>query len=376
MGHPHNFFLMMNKMVVANLVHRPTRSFIATSAIALEVVMILMVVALFYGLLNGSKDSQLGVGADLMVTPPGASSLIGMSGAPMSIKVGDVLRRTAHVVSAVPVVWWFTSKPLEIIYGIDLASYDTLPPKFRYLSGGPFQGPNDVIVDDFFADMNHKKVGDTIEILAHDFRISGIVPHGKGCRKCLPLATLQDLVSAEGRVSIFYLKLDDPANADQVEKEIQEIPGMEKYSVRSMPEFLSTMTPDNLPGFDLAIKIVIGVAMVVGFLVIFQSMYTAVMERTREIGILKSLGASKWYIVNVVLRETVLLAVVGIIAGIVISMVTRRVIMFERPVLRLFWSNEWVLRATVIAIVGALAGALYPALKAAQRDPIDALAYE
>jgi putative ABC transport system permease protein len=151
---------------------------------------------------------------------------------------------------------------------------------------------------------------------------------------------------------------------------------MEKYSVRSMPEFLSTMTPDNLPGFDLAIRIVIGVAVVVGFLVIFQSMYTAVMERTREIGILKSLGASKWYIVNVVLRETLLLAVAGIVAGIIISLVTRRAIMFEKPVLRLFWSYEWALRASVIALVGALAGALYPALKAAQRDPIDALAYE
>jgi putative ABC transport system permease protein len=367
---------MMNKMVVANLVHRPTRSLIATSAIALEVTMILLVVALFYGLLNGSKESQLGVGADLMVMPPGASSLIGMSGAPISIKVGDVLRRVPHVVSAVPVVWWFTSKPVEIIYGIDLASYDTLPPKFSYLSGGPFQGPYDVIVDDFFAEMSHLKVGDPIEILNHQFRISGIVPHGKGCRKCLPMPTLQDLVGADGRVSVFYLKLDDPANANQVEKAIEEIPGMEKYSVRSMPEFLSTMTPDNLPGFDLAIKIVIGIAMVVGFLVIFQSMYTAVMERTREIGILKSLGASKWYIVNVVLRETLMLAVVGIVVGIILSMATRRVIMFERPVLRLFWSNSWVLRATVIAIVGALAGALYPALKAAQRDPIDALAYE
>ena len=367
---------MMNKMVVANLVHRPTRSFIATSAIALEVVMILMVVALFYGLLNGSKESQLGVGADLMVMPPGASSLIGISGAPISVKVGDVLRRTPHVVSAVPVIWWFSQKPLEIIYGIDLASYDTLPPKFRYLSGGPFESPYDVIVDDFFAGMNHKKVGDTVKILDHDFRISGIVPHGKGGRKFLPLATMQDLISAEGHASVFYVKVDDPANFDQTAKAIQEIPGMEKYSVRSMQEYLSTMTPDNLPGFDLAIKIVISVAVVVGFLVIFQSMYTAVMERTREIGILKSLGASKWYIVNVVLRETVLLAVVGIIAGIIISLVIRRVIMFEKPVLRLFWSNQWVLRATLIALVGALAGALYPALKAAQKDPIDALAYE
>src|ERR1017187_942372 len=158
---------MMNKMVVANLVHRPTRSLITMSAIALEVTMILLVVALFYGLLNGSKESQLGVGADLMVMPPGSSSLIGLTGAPISVKVGDVLRRVPHVVTAVPVIWWFTQKPLEIIYGIDLASYDTLPPKFRYLSGGPFQAPYDVIVDDYFAGMNHKRVGDTIEILAN-----------------------------------------------------------------------------------------------------------------------------------------------------------------------------------------------------------------
>src|ERR1035437_6724899 len=197
---------MMNKMVVANLVHRPTRSLITMSAIALEVTMILLVVALFYGLMNGSKESQLGVGADLMVMPPGSSSLIGLTGAPISVKVGDVLRRVPHVVTAVPVIWWFTQKPLEIIYGIDLASYDTLPPKFRYLSGGPFQGPYDVIVDDYFAGMNHKKAGDTIEILAHDLRISGIVPHGKGCRKCLPLETMQDLISADGRASVFYLK--------------------------------------------------------------------------------------------------------------------------------------------------------------------------
>jgi putative ABC transport system permease protein len=367
---------MMNKMVVANLVHRPIRSLISMSAIALEVTLILLVVALFYGILNGSKESQLGVGADLMVMPPGSSALVGMSGAPISVKVGDVLRKVPHVAVAAPVIWWFTQKPVEIIYGIDLASYDALMPPFHYLSGGPFQKPDDVIVDDYYAGMNRKKVGDSLEILNHRFRICGVVPHGKGGRKFLPLATMQDVLSAEGRVSAFYVKLDDPASADQVVKNIQEIPGMEKYAVRSMREYLSMMTPDNLPGFQTAIRIVIAVAVVIGFLVIFQAMYTAVMERTREIGILKSLGASKMYIVNAVLRETALLAIVGIVAGIIISLISRRLIMFERPVLRLFWSNEWALRAALIALAGALAGALYPAFKAARKDPIDALAYE
>ena len=367
---------MMNKMVVANLTHRPTRSLITMSAIALEVAMILLVVAVFYGYLNGSKESQLGVGADLMVMPPGSSGLVGMSGAPISVKVGEVLRKMPHVAVAAPVIWAFSQKPLEIVYGIDLAAFNELPPKFVYFSGGPFQDPNDVIVDDYFAGMYHKKVGDTIEVLNHPFRICGIVPHGKGGRKFLPLATMQDLIGAEGRTSVFYVKLDDPANIDAVTQTIKEKPGMEQYAVRSMAEYLSMMTPENLPGFNVAIQIVIGIAIIVGFLVIFQSMYTAVMERTREIGILKSLGASKLYIVNVVLRETLLLAVIGIILGILLSLMTRKVITDVRPVQKMYWSSLWVVRAAVIAIAGAIAGALYPAFKAAQRDPIDALAYE
>lgn len=367
---------MMNKMVVANLAHRPTRSVITMSAIALEVTMILLVVALFYGLLNGSKESQMGVGADLLVQPPGAAALAGLSGAPISVKVGNVLRKVPHVTAVAPVIWAFSQKPLEIDYGIDLATYNQLPPQFRYLSGGPFQSSNDAIVDDFFASQHHVKVGDTVQVLNHDFRIAGIVTHGKGARKFLPLETMQDLIGAEGKASVFYVKLDNPSNIDEVTNAIKQLPGMEQYSVRSMAEYLSMMTPDNLPGFNLAIEIVIGVAIVVGFLVIFQSMYTAVMERTREIGILKSLGASKLYVVNIVLRETMLLAAIGIAAGILISLTTRRMIMFEKPVMRLYWSYGWVLRATLIAIAGALAGALYPAVKAAQRDPIDALAYE
>jgi putative ABC transport system permease protein len=368
---------MINKMVVANLVQRPIRSLISVSAVALEVILILLIVSFFYGQLNGSKASQIGVGADVMVQPPGSSALVGVTGAPMPVKVGDKLRQLPHVMVAAPVIWELTMKPtLEVIYGIDYESYNSIPPALHFLSGGPFTGPRDVIVDDYFAGSKHAKVGDSIEILSNQFHICGIVEHGKGARKFVQLATLQDLIGAPGRASVFYVKLDDPANMDTVVNEIKQVPGMENYSVLSMQEYLSMMTPENLPGFETSIRIVVAISMIIGFLVIFQSMYTAVMERTREIGILKSLGASKLYIVNVVLRETALLAIVGIVAGTLISLLARRAILIERPMLRLFWSNDWVIRATVIALTGALLGALYPAYKAAQKDPIDALAYE
>jgi putative ABC transport system permease protein len=367
----------MNKMVIANLVRRPLRSLISISAVALEVILILLIVSFFYGQLNGSKASQVGVGADVMVQTPGATGLIGVTGAPVPVKVGDILRKLPHVVVAAPVIWELTTKPtLEVIYGVDFDSYNSIPPALRFRSGGPFQGPYSVIVDDYFADLKHAKVGDSIEILDHQFRICGVVEHGKGARKFMPLATMQDLIGAPGHVSVFYVKLDDARNVDAVVDEIKQVPGMENYSVRSMQEYLSMMTPENLPGFATAIRIVVAISMIIGFLVIFQSMYTAVMERTREIGILKALGASKFYIVSAVLRESALLAIVGIVVGTIVSFVTRRVILIELPTQRLFWSNEWVVRATALALGGALAGALYPAFKAAQKDPIEALAYE
>jgi putative ABC transport system permease protein len=368
---------MINKMVVANLVQRPMRSLISVSAVALEVILILLIVSFFYGQLNGSKASQMGVGADVMVQPPGSSALVGVTGAPVPVKVADKLRQLPHVAVAAPVIWELTTKPtLEIIYGIDLESYNSISPAFHFLSGSGFQGQYDVIVDDYFAGTKRAKVGDSIDILDHRFRICGIVEHGKGARKFVPLSTMQDLIGAPGHASVFYIKLDDPANVDSVVDEIKQVPGMENYAVRSMQEYLSMMTPENLPGFETSIHIVVAISMIIGFLVIFQSMYTAVMERTREIGILKSLGASKLYIVNVVLRESALLAIVGIVVGTLVSLLTRRIILFEKPTLRLFWSNEWVVRATLLALLGALLGALYPAFKAARKDPIEALAYE
>ena len=367
----------MNKMILSNLVHRPFRTIISVVAVAVEVTLILLIVGLSIGMLTDAKNRQVGIGADIMVQPPGSSLLMGVSGAPVSIKVADKLRQLDHVVAVAPVVTQLsTAGNLEVIDGIDLASFEAMGGPFRYIKGAAFEGPNDVLIDDYVASSKKLKVGDTVEILNHPFRISGIVEHGKGARKFLPIATLQDIIGANGKASIFYVKLDDPNNADAVVQEIKSIPGMEQYGVHSLKEYLSLMTSTSIPGLSTFINVVIGIAMVIGFIVIFQAMYAAVMERTREIGILKSLGAGKFYIVNVILRETLLISVGGIFLGIIVSYAARSALHARFQTLPILITSDWLLRATIIAIIGSMLGATYPALKAAQKDPIDALAYE
>jgi putative ABC transport system permease protein len=364
---------MMNKMIVANLAHRPVRSLISIVAIALEVTLILLIVGLCLGLLNDSRQRQAGIGADVVVMPAGSSFIVGLTGSPMSIKVGTLLAKIPHVITVAPVVQSVSTQgAIEVIAGIDPESYQKLSGPFRYLQGGPFQSPNDCLVDEIFARSHHVKAGDTIEILNNKFRVAGIVEPGKGARKFLEIGVMQDLIGAQGKATLFYLKLDNPGNADQVVDEIKQA-GMDRYVVTSMAYYLSMMTTSNYPGVSKFIDFVIGISVIIGFIVIFQAMYTAVMERTREIGILKSLGASKFYIVNVILRETVLLAICGIVVGIIFSLTVRAGI-DRRSTLRVIVTGGWILKAAAIAIVGAILGALYPAYKAAQKDPIDALA--
>src|SRR5262249_1690357 len=151
--------ISMNKMIFANLVHRPVRSFISIIAIAVEVTLILLIVGLSLGMLNDAKNRTVGIGADLMVQPPGSSNLMGISGAPVPIKIAGKLRQMPHVAVVSPVIWQLsTAGALEVIYGIDLDSFQQLRP-FQFLQGGPFQGPNDVIVDDYFATSKNVKIG-------------------------------------------------------------------------------------------------------------------------------------------------------------------------------------------------------------------------
>ncbi len=367
----------MNKMIVANLVHRPVRSVISILAVAIEVTMILLMVGLMLGILDDSKVRQKGLGADVIVRPPGSANFGAFSGAPASLRYADLLSKQPHVAAVAPVILQTTTSltNIEVLNGIDLPSFEAVGGPLRYLKGGPFQQPYDMIVDDVYAAGNKVGVDSVITVLNHEFRVSGIVPHGRGARRYVPMKTMQDMLGAENKASVFYVKVDDAKNIDAAVEGIKNL--LPNFVVTSTREWMQLMTPDNIPGLSTVIKVVIGIAVVIGFIVIFQSMYTAVMERTREIGILKSLGASKAFIVRVILRETILLAIAGIIVGFIASMLGRAGLVHRFPTLTVLpITLKWGVYSTLIAIGGALLGAIYPAFKAAQKDPIDALAYE
>jgi putative ABC transport system permease protein len=372
----------MNKLIFANLFHRPVRSVISVLAVAIEVIMILSIVAIFMGMLNDSKQRTNGIGADLMLLPSNASMFTMVGSVSLPVVDAEVIRRMPHVAVVSPAIQKIsTIGNVEILYGIDYESFNALKP-FVFLAGAKFTGPYDVIIDDIVAGSQNPAtgkpyvIGDTLTIMDHPFHVSGIVEQGKGGRKLIPLETMQNLTGTEGKASLFYIKCDTPANDNVVYDEIHSTRGFGNNTLTTVDSWLNQMTPSNIPGFNLSLEIITSIAVIIGFLVIFQSMYTAVLERTREIGILKSMGASKMTIVSVVLRECAVLAVAGVILGIAGTYCIQLVFIHFLPTHQFEITAKWLGIAAAIAFVGAICGALYPAWMAARKDPIDALAYE
>ena len=108
---------------------------------------------------------------------------------------------------------------------------------------------------------------------------------------------------------------------------------------------------------------------------LFLAMYTTITERTREIGILKAMGASRGYIIGVIEKEAILISTMGLIVGFLIAIgagfLIHRVygLVFE-------FGWKWGLVAAAIGLLGGGIGALYPAVRAANLDAVAALAYE
>ncbi len=355
--------------------------------------MILTLVGVSYGTLDASARRARGIGADVFVRPPG-SSVLSLSSAPLSEKVVAKLGEQPGVVLSTGTMVQSLGG-FATIQGVDFATVNRMAstwrggpmtePRqgFKFLEGTPFQNPDDIIVDEFYAREKKVHPGDHLKLINHEWRVAGVYESGKLAAIMAPIETLQNLTGNEGKISAVYLKLQDPSQAEAFVKNLRlQLNGGNPdpetgYRIYTAEEFTSQLNVNSVAMLKDFIYVVIGIASIVGFIVVFMAMYTAVLERTREIGILKAVGAGPAYILSILFRETLVLALVGTVAGILMTYGTQWLMLHAVPASLVQETvYKWWPIAAAIAVVGALIGAIVPAVRAVKQDATEALSYE
>lgn len=354
------------------------RTLLSVMLIGVPVMLVLTLVGVSQGFMQESKERTRGVGADIVVRPPN-SSLTSFNGAPMPEKIVARLAQVPHVAEATGVVQALTGKlPWDSMTGIDYAGFKTMSGGFTFVEGDEahiFKQPRDVVVDTTFAAEQHLHLGSKAKLLNQWWNVAAVVESGKLSHVFVPIAELQDLTDAKGRISQIYLKLDDPKNIPQTVDTLNDL--IKGYSVYTTKEWLDLTSVDKVPAVGIFVNVIIGIGIVTGLIVVSLSMYMAVLQRTREIGILKSMGATKAFVMSLILWEAAAMGLGGTFAGIALSFVSRAVLKqfvpasLPQAIVPLWWPI-----VGGIALGSAFLGALYPGMIAVRQDPIEALAHE
>jgi putative ABC transport system permease protein len=362
------------KLVWENLKHRPLRSLLSFLLIAVPVTLILTLVGLTHGMIDDFQQRQKAAGADILVRATNASSVLSFGAATLSQGFVNFLIKQPHVKMAVGVLTHSVELWLTVT-GVDLDQFTAMSGGFKYIEGGPFRQPDDMIVDQYYADERRLRVGSTINLLNHDWHICGIIEGGQLSHIFVQLPVLQTLDSATGKLNQIDLKLDNPSNTDEVKNALKKL--MPDYPIYSVRDFTSQLSINSIPQLRAFTWVVVGIGVVIGAVVVWMSMYMAVLMRTREIGILKSLGGSNAFILGIVLLEALLLGCGGTLLGIGMSFGAQRLIHMLAPAsYQMAIVPQWWPIALGIMLGSAALGSLYPGFRAARHDPIEALAYE
>jgi putative ABC transport system permease protein len=316
------------------------------------------------------------VGGEILVLPPGSASFVALTPNSMPVSIGDLIaNKVAGVQAVTPVqVVLNTKDGIEMLYGIDVPSFNAVSGGFHWIAGGIFSAPTDIVVDDMWAKSKSVKAGDETEVMSHKFRVTGIVEHGQGARVFMSMAGMEQLTGLTGKAGLFYVKLKDPAQVKTVLAEVKNL--LATYNVWDANDYIAWMSSTNIPGLSQFIDSVVVIAVCIGVLVIFLSMYTTITERTREIGILRSLGASKPFIVGLILQESLFICVIGVMFGTGGSYLVAWLVHQVFPTQIVLITFSWMALASIFAILSGIIGSFYPSLKAAAQDPVEALAYE
>jgi putative ABC transport system permease protein len=365
----------MDNLVTSNIRQRPIRTLVSVAGIALGVSLVMLFTGLARGMSNDLQRRATNVRAELIFMRPGAVQLTATT-ANLDTRYVDRLQRIEGIEMALPVIRHFNQGSrgigIEQIDGVEWNAYAQMN-GINMVAGRAPENANEVVIDETKARNGNYHVGDTIKPLGNqDYRIAGIYSPESGARVKLTLEGMQKALEVENKCTFIFIKLRNPEQLQEVARRIdQELPGNTIQPTREV----FTSFEKSIPYLGVFLRVLVGLAAVVSSLVVMLAMYTTITERTREIGILKAMGASRGYIVGIIETEAILISVIGLVAGFIVSIIAGFLI-HKAYGLVFEYSWTWAVVAAAIGIIGGVLGALYPAWRASNLDAVNALAYE
>lgn len=358
----------MDNLVFSNILYRKTRTLTTAAGVAVGVALVILTAGLVHGFLNDQGRRNSAVTAEIIYLSQG--SILNVAST-LDIRAETLaqLRAVEGVADVVPVGQYTDGS--RVIDGIEYDSF-TRVSEMRVVDGRAVQSGNEVMIDRIAQRDRKLKIGDETDILNRPFRVVGIYEPESLARLKIPLSTLQELLNRPNLCSRVLIKVHDASQQVEVARRIQD--KFPDNGVQLTRDLLA-LYAQGTPAMHTFLNVVIGLAVIVSSLVILLAMYTTVTERTRQIGILKSLGASKAWIAGEIEKEALVISLLGIVAGFALSLLGRYLIHRFSPV-QIALEPLWLVYALALGLLSGLLGALYPALRAANQDPVKALSYE
>lgn len=369
--------MFMNNLVFSNMLHRPARTIVSILGIAVGILLIVFTVGLANGSLRERARRDAKIGAEIMFRASGTIGVSGSDALRLSSALVPEIEKIDGVMLAVPfgqntVSTSDTTTGSRLIDGINYDEYAQMA-GLQITEGRKFAEYSDeMMTDTVWLAQKKMKIGDSLEIYERNFKIVGTYEPVAGGRIKIPLTTMQKQLGGEGKVSAILIKVKENFTPESVANNIHaKFPENQIILTKELEELYM----QSIPALNVFLNVVIGVAGAISALVILLTMYTTVTERTRQIGILKSLGMSKISIAWVIVQESLLIGLCGIFAGVLMT-IGLKLVLTKWTTLNVQIEPRIIGIIIIVGLCSSIIGALYPAMRAARFDAVEALSYE
>jgi len=365
----------MLELVFASLRVRPFRTLISVIGVALGVLLVILFTGLARGMTNDMAKRAANWKAEIVFTRPGGMDTVS-SNAAVNIQYADKLKEIDGVQSTVPVIRYVSPDAkgkwgIRQVDGVEWQPFAEMN-GMHLVEGRAAQANDEVIMDERQLHDENLKIGDTYDLFGDKpYKIVGVFSPPSGARTKMSLTALQDALQTD-KCTYILVKLKDGYDPAAVAAKMNEaLPG-NKISLTSD---LVIDAEERIPGLRTFLRILVALGAFVSTIFVLLSMYTTITERRKEIGILKSLGASTTFIISSIEGEALFVGIMGVGVGL-LAAYGASVFIGRQFNLAFEFSTNWVLTAIAIAIGVSLFGALYPAWRASGIDPVEVMVNE